>query len=57
MPADLKDNICFIELEHDKVIYNCQVICYCKNPEWNDTLCNQKGEMCVHCDKCGGVPK
>lgn len=39
------------------IVYDCSKICECDEPDFNDNLANDDGEMCIHCDICGGVPK
>ena len=37
--------------------YDCDKICNCRDPDWNDALINSETDChCVHCDICGGVP-
>ena len=38
-------------------VYDCDKICTCKKPDWNDSLFNHElKKHCIHCDICGGVP-
>ena len=39
------------------MIYDCFRKCECIEPDFNDTLVNDDGEICIHCDVCGGVPE
>ena len=42
---------------HDDVELDCNKICKCVKPDFNDSYYNSELQQpCVHCDICGGVP-
>lgn len=53
----LKDKINKALEKSEEIQYNCNLICRCEKPDFNDSLFNhEKNQHCVHCELCGGVP-